>query len=149
MSAWIVPDGQDVLAFRSFIYRITLPDGRYYVGRKNVYRCSGGKIVAESNWRDYWSSSKEVKALAASVGYGACRREILELLESTGKAGLAETRWLIVNNAMLDLKCLNGNIEGKYQRKVVQGWSDDARCARYMKDTTKQRIAAGLNNSDA
>jgi hypothetical protein len=127
LSAWIVPDDQDVLTFRAFIYRITLPDGRYYVGKKNVYRCSGGKIVAESNWRDYWSSSKEVKALATSVGYANCQREILQLVESTGKA-----------------LCLNGNIEGKYQRKVVQGWSDDARCERYMRDTTKQRRAAGL-----
>lgn len=144
MSDWIVPDEQDVLTFRAFIYRITLPDGRYYVGKKNVYRCSGGKIVAESNWRDYWSSSKDVKALAASAGYASCRREILQLLESTGKAGLAETRWLLANDAMLDPQCLNGNIEGKYQRKVVQGWSDDARCERYMRDTTKQRTDAGL-----
>lgn len=144
MSAWIIPDGQDVLTYRAFVYRITLPDGRFYVGKKNVYRTSGGKIVAESNWRDYWSSSKDVKALATSVGYANCQREILQLVESTGKAGLAETRWLIAQDAMLDPLCLNGNIEGKYQRKVVQGWSDDARCERYMRDTTKQRQAAGL-----
>lgn len=144
MSDWQVPDGQDVLCYRAFIYQITLPDGRFYVGKKNIYRTSGGKIVAESNWRDYWSSSKDVKALAKAAGYASCQREILQLLESTGKAGLAETRWLIVNDAMLDPKCLNGNIEGKYQRKVVQGWSDDARCERYMRDTQKQRRAAGL-----
>lgn len=144
MSDWIVPDGEDVLRYRAFIYRITLPDGRFYVGKKNIYRCSGGKIVAESKWRGYWSSSKDVQALAKAAGHAACKREILQLLESTGKAGLAETTWLIENRAMLDPMCLNGNVEGKYQRKVVQGWSDDARCERYMQDTAKQRKAAGL-----
>lgn len=144
MSDWIIPDGQDVLRYRAFFYRITLPDGRFYVGRKNVYRCSGGKIVAESKWRDYWSSSKEVAKLAKAAGHSLCKREILQLLESTGKAGYVETRWLVENNAMLDPMCLNGNVEGKYQRKVVQGWHDDGRCERYMADTDKQRRAAGL-----
>lgn len=144
MSDWIIPDGQDVLRYRAFLYRITLPDGRFYVGKKNVYRCSGGKIVAESKWRDYWSSSKEVVKLAKAAGHSLCKREILQLLESTGKAGYVETRWLVENNAMLDPMCLNGNVEGKYQRKVVQGWHDDGRCERYMADTDKQRRAAGL-----
>lgn len=144
MSDWIVPDGQDVLRYRAFVYKITLPDGRFYVGKKNVYRCSGGKIVAESKWRDYWSSSKEVAKLAKAAGHALCKREILQLLESTGKAGYVEDRWLLENAAMLDPLCLNGNVAGKYQRKVVQGWHDDGRCERYMADTDKQRRAAGL-----
>jgi len=144
MSDWIVPGGADVLSYRAFVYRITLPDGRYYVGKKNVYRVKAGKIVGESDWRDYWSSSKDVKALARMVGYALCRREILQLTESTGKAGYFEDKWLFDNAALLDPLCLNGNIAAKYQRKVVAGWHDEARCARYMADTAKQRRAAGL-----
>jgi hypothetical protein len=144
MSGWIIPDGQDVLRYRAFLYCITLPDGRFYVGKKNIYRTSGGKIVAEAKWRDYWSSSKEVQKLAKVAGHDQCKREILQLLESTGKAGYVEDRWLIANSAMLDPMCLNGNVAAKYQRKVVQGWHDDTRCERYMADTEKQRKAAGL-----
>lgn len=144
MSEWIIPDGQDALTYRAFLYRITLPDGRFYVGKKNVYRTSGGKIVAESNWRDYWSSSKDVKDATKASGRDLCRREILQLVESTGKAGMLEDAWLIENRAMLDPLCMNGNIAGKYQRKVVQGWYNDDRCERYMQDTAKQRKAAGL-----
>lgn len=144
MSAWILPTGADVLLYRAFVYRITLPDGRYYIGKKNVYRMKAGKIVGESDWRDYWSSSRDVKALAKVAGHALCRREILELTESTGKAGYFEDRWLLVNDALLDPLCLNGNIAAKYQRKVVSGWHDDLRCARYMADTEKQRRDAGL-----
>lgn len=144
MSEWVIPDGQDVLRYRAFLYRITLPDGRFYVGKKNVYRTSGGKIVGEAKWRDYWSSSKEVQKLARAAGHANCKREILQLLESVGKASYVEDRWLIENAAMLDPRCLNGNVAAKYQRKVVQGWHDDARCEKYMADTEKQRRAAGL-----
>jgi hypothetical protein len=45
VSAWIVSGDADVLQYRAFVYRITLPDGRYYVGKKNVYRLKAGKIV--------------------------------------------------------------------------------------------------------
>lgn len=144
MSAWITPAGGDVLLYRAFVYRITLPDGRYYIGKKNVYRVKAGKIAGESDWRDYWSSSKDVKALAKAAGYPLCRREILQLTESTGKAGYFEEQWLFGTDAMLDPMCLNGNIAAKYQRKVVAGWHDESRCARYMADTDKQRRAAGL-----
>jgi hypothetical protein len=144
VSAWIVSGDADVLQYRAFVYRITLPDGRYYVGKKNVYRLKAGKIVGESDWRDYWSSSKDVKALAKAAGYAACRREILQLTESTGKAGYFEDRWLLIHDALLDPMCLNGNIAAKYHRKVVAGWHDEWRCARYMADTKKQRRAAGL-----
>jgi hypothetical protein len=144
VSDWIITDGLDVLCYRAFVYRITLPDGRWYLGKKNVYRMKAGKIVAESNWRDYWSSSKDVKALAKAAGFANCRREILQLTESTGKAGYVEERLLMEQDAMLDPQCLNGNIAAKYQRKVVQGWHSDERCERYMQDTIKQRKAAGL-----
>jgi len=144
MSDWIIPDGQDVLRYRAFVYSITLPDGRYYLGKKNVYRVKGGKIASESNWQDYWSSSKDVKAEAKAAGFANCRREILQLVESTGKASYIEERLLMERNAMLDPLCLNGNIAAKYQRKVVQGWHNDERCERYMQDTLKQRRAAGL-----
>ncbi|UYY77476.1 hypothetical protein [Sphingomonas sp. R1] len=144
MSDWIVPEGEDVLRYRAFVYRVTLPDGRWYIGKKNVYRMKEGKIVGESNWRDYWSSSKEVKAAAKSAGYANCRREILRLTESTGKAGYIEERMLMSLDAMLDPLCMNGNVAAKYQRKVVQGWHSDERCERYMRDTEKQRRAAGL-----
>jgi len=144
VSDWIVPGDADVLLYRAFVYRITLPDGRYYVGKKNVYRVKAGKIAGESDWRDYWSSSKDVKALAKVAGHATCRREILELTESTGKAGYFEDRWLLINDALLDPMCLNGNVAAKYQRKVVGGWHDESRCARYMADTAKQRRAAGL-----
>lgn len=144
MSDWIVPEGADVLAYRAFVYRITLPDGRWYVGKKNVYRVREGKIASESDWRDYWSSSKDVKDATKAAGRDLCKREILRLVESTGKASYVEEKWLILHDAMLDPLCMNGNIAAKYQRKVVQGWHNDDRCERYMADTTKQRRAAGL-----
>lgn len=65
-------------------------------------------------------------------------------VESTGKAGYIEDKWLIEHDAMLDPLCMNGNVSGKYQRKVVAGWHNDDRCERYMVDTAKQRRAAGL-----
>lgn len=144
MTDWIIPDGQDVLTFAAFVYVVTLPDGTWYLGKKNVWSKKDGKIAKASDWRTYWGSSKEVKARVKAAGRENCRREIIRLCESTGKASWVETVELIERRAMLDDKCLNGNVGERFQRKVVQGWHDDGRCERYMRDTARQRQAAGL-----
>lgn len=100
-----------------FVYRITLPDGRDYVGKKGFWKKGKTKVVkvsakakrtgkvkdmspeeqaarlktrrdvSESDWRNYLSSGEEVKRFIATNGKDSIKREILQLSPKTGKDG--------------------------------------------------------------
>lgn len=146
MSTWIYEQTTDPLKYAGFIYKITLSDGRYYVGKKFLWVMSKQKIKKESDWRTYKSSSKDLKALLKTDPNATF--EIIQFSESRGKCGYLEEKYLWVNDCMLDSKCLNGNIGMKFNRKVVQGWHNDERCEKYLKDIAKMKKEAGLNEDD-
>lgn len=141
---WTYDKSIDPLTFAAFVYRITLPDGRFYIGKRAIWIMKAGKIDRESEWRSYWSSSKEVKALVKAAGADKCQREILTFCISRGEAGWREVDLLVKGDLMLDPLCLNGNVAERFQRKVVQGWSDEKRREKYLKDIAKQRREVGL-----
>lgn len=61
-----------------------------------------GKIARESDWQDYWGSSKEVKALVKSSGKASCKREVLRFCVSRGEASWLEAVTLIKGDCLLD-----------------------------------------------
>ena len=143
MTAWTHDPAYDPLKFAAFVYKITTPDG-YYIGKRAIWVCKAGAIVRESDWRSYWGSGEAVKAAVKKHGKAACTREIIAFAESRGKAGWLEMVLLVKTDALLDPRCLNGNIVERYQKRVVQGWADHTRCQRYLADVERQRRAAGL-----
>ena len=67
--------------FWGFIYVIThKPTKRKYVGRKACWYLSRRKPVTirETDWYDYWGSSKHLKRHMDEVGQQEFRRDILE-----------------------------------------------------------------------
>lgn len=79
-----------------FIYKITnLLDGRIYIGRKMLSsnrkvrlgkkekllpenkRKTFKRVVKETDWKEYWSSSEELKADVKRLGESNFKREIL------------------------------------------------------------------------
>lgn len=147
MTDWILADDikdLTVTNYHSFVYRITLPNGEWYVGKKKVWVESKKKIKKESNWKDYWSSSKDLQARVTAAGEVNCKREIIKLCVSAGEASWLELKALIETDAMLDSKCLNANVLMSFHKKVIQGYSDDGRRERYLKDIQKQKKAAGI-----
>ena len=83
-----------------FVYLMTLANGQAYIGKKCVTsRTSKRKpgksrrswTVKESKWREYCSSSDEVKALIKSMNAEQITREILHLCKSKREMSYLET----------------------------------------------------------
>lgn len=94
-----------------FIYRITLEDFRYYIGRKTVFKpnyTSGklkGQCKGEYSWKTYCGSSKELLAL---IKLGAkYKKEILRYCYSKAEITYEETKEILCSGALTDPNCLN------------------------------------------
>jgi len=92
-----------------FVYKITCSTtGRSYIGRKYFWqkrkpRNTGGttkrrKVTSESNWKNYFGSSDELKADVAKHGRDAFTREILSLHKTPGRVNYEETRQLFLHD---------------------------------------------------
>lgn len=128
-SSWIyngkeVEDSEIPEKALGFIYRIKHIDGRYYIGRKTLYstktkqvKGKKKKIKVSSDWKEYWSSSEELKKWVGEVGEDKFVREILMFTDSAAQILYAEECALYHTNAILDDNCLNSNIRAKIFRK--------------------------------
>lgn len=111
-----------------FIYVLHyLPTKQKYIGRKlltKAHRRQKNKKVirsrVESDWREYWSSSPDVKQLVEEVGQDKFVREILMFAETKGQLNYLEERLLYTVGAMEDAYWLNSNIRSKmYKRNIL------------------------------
>ncbi len=95
----------------AFIYKITLEDGRYYIGKKYMWKpnyTSGknkGISKGQYSWLTYCGSSVELKALIKSgVKY---KKEILYFTFSRAETTYMETKEILCNSALTDPLSLN------------------------------------------
>lgn len=95
----------------AFIYRITLDDGRYYIGKKFLWKpnytkgINKGKSKGVYPFQSYVSSSVELKALIKSgVKY---KKEILFFTFSRAETTYRETKEILCSGALTDSNCLN------------------------------------------
>lgn len=111
-----------------FIYMITyLPTGQRYIGRKLIdkahRRQKNKKIIrsrVESDWREYWSSSPEIKLLIEEGGTDKFVREILVFADSKGKLNYLEEKFLYCVSALESEDWINSNIRSKmYKRNIL------------------------------
>ena len=111
-----------------FVYIITRPDGKYYIGRKNIYSVSklnplkGEKrkriVTKESNWKSYQSSNKEVQ----SWNEEEIEKEILHWAFSKIELTYYEYKAQFCLGVLEDKNSLNGNIAGKiYKDHILKG----------------------------
>lgn len=108
----------------SFIYKITLSDGRYYIGRKTMKKpnYTSGKLKGQSkgeySWKTYTGSSKELTALIKS---GATyKKEILKFCFSKAETTYEETRTILCQSALTDPNCFNFWVKATIYSKYLQ-----------------------------
>ena len=91
-----------------FVYIITNnTDGRKYIGKKffwSLKRKQVNKVrkryKVESDWRDYWSSSDELKADIDRLGKENFTREIIHLCKTKGVTNYLEAKEQFLNNVL-------------------------------------------------
>ena len=96
--------------------------GKKYIGRKYFHsiRKVKGKTRrqrTESDWKDYYSSSKELLTEVEECGKMNFDRLILSLHSTRGDVNYEEVRQQFLHNVLEDENYLNENISGKYFKK--------------------------------
>ena len=112
---------EDIGEYYGFIYRITNTiTGHDYIGRKYFkskrklkplkgYKRKRTKIV-ETDWNDYYGSSKRLLADIEEHGEDNFKREIIELCTTRGNTNYAELVWQVNEEVLLREDSYNGII---------------------------------------
>ena len=115
----------DIVEYKAFVYIITnLADNRFYIGYKQTTFAKTKQVKGkkkrhqvESDWRDYWSSSEELKADVEKHGVNNFRREILYFCKSKSMASYLELREQIDRRVMeTPLLTYNGIVNARVSR---------------------------------
>ena len=113
-----------------FVYRVTGPDGRFYIGKKvlqnsrktrisktekaaTATRKTFKRVTKESNWRDYYGSCDTLNANIKLLGKDKFKREILEFACTKKFLAFCEMEYQIKNDVLKN-NSYNGNILSRY-----------------------------------
>tara|TARA_B100000927_G_scaffold241598_1_gene203117 strand:- start:61 stop:465 length:405 start_codon:yes stop_codon:yes gene_type:complete len=117
--------------FQGFVYMITEKDtGKKYIGKKffwkpkilpiNKTRKRRVRTRAESDWRTYYGSSKEVQSLVESKGKDNYKREILKLCKTKGECSYYEAKLQFQYDVLLSDEYYNEFIGCKIHAKHIR-----------------------------
>jgi len=118
-------------SYVGFIYCITdLRNNKKYLGKKlfvSTRRLAPLKgktrkrvVKKESDWKDYFGSSEEVKLLVEELGRDNFKREILHLCNAKGEMGYLELYEQMKRHALLSDEYYNGIVQAKIHRTHVK-----------------------------
>lgn len=121
--------------FQGFVYVITeLDTNKKYVGKKNFWKPKVLPVTktrkrrvrtrAESDWRDYFGSSAEVKLLVENKGKNQFKREIIRLCKTKGEMSYFEMKEQFDRDVLLRDDYYNEFIGGKIHSKHLKGITD-------------------------
>ena len=110
-----------------FVYLITDPEGRMYVGQKLFWtpktRMLKGKkkrIKVISDYKSYFGSNLELQELVKRLGPEPFTREILYLCKSKGNMNYLELREQIDRRVLESDRYYNAFVGGKIHKKHVK-----------------------------
>jgi hypothetical protein len=121
--------------YQGFVYLITeLDTGKMYVGKKFFWkpktlpvtktRKRKIKTRAESDWKDYYGSNKEVQLRVEENGRDNYTREILHLCKTKGECSYLELHEQMNRKVLLKDEYYNEFVGAKIHAKHVSGLKD-------------------------
>jgi len=125
----------DIGDFYGFVYRITnLVNGHDYIGRKyfNTVRKlkplmgfkRKRKVTKETDWKEYWGSSKRLTEDIEKLGKENFKREIICLCETRGDTNYMEAKIQFDEEVLLNPENYNGIIAIKLGYGSVKNLSE-------------------------
>ena len=120
--------------YQGFVYCITeLDTGKKYIGKKFFWkpktlpvtktRKRRVKTRAESDWRRYYGSSKQVLSLVESKGVDNYKREILKFCKTKGECSYWEAKLQFEYDVLLKEEYYNEFIGCKIHSKHIKDMS--------------------------
>lgn len=111
-----------------YVYLITNTiTGRKYIGKKlfwfrktKVVKGKKKRLKVESDWRDYWSSSEEVKKDVDALGADKFIREILHICPNKGSCNYLEAREQMDRRVLETDSYYNGQIQCRVHRTHIK-----------------------------
>ena len=121
--------------YQGFVYIITeLDTDKKYIGKKNFWKPKVLPVTKsrkrrvrtriESDWRDYYGSSNEVKLLVEDKGKENFKREIIRLCKTKGEMSYFEMKEQFDRDVLLKDDYYNEFIGGKIHSKHLKGITD-------------------------
>ena len=113
---------KNIEKFEGFVYLITNKNnGKKYIGRKYFYsirKVKGKKkrVRKESDWKNYYGSSKDLLTDIEKNGIINIERKILSLHVTRGDCNYEEVKQQFLNNVLEEDNWYNLNINGKWRR---------------------------------
>lgn len=130
-----------------FIYQITqISTGKSYIGRKMLYENKTTqkkgiktKNKVETDWKNYFSSSDELKQLKEDIGIDDFKREILVFCFTKSQMIYAEECLLYHVDSLLKPEWFNNNIRSK----IYKSWFNNPKKKKendlFLNDITKAK----------
>ena len=111
-----------------YVYLITNNQtGRKYIGKKLFWfrktkQIKGKKkrLKVESDWRDYWSSSDELKKDVETLGTDKFTREILHICGNKGMCNYLEAKEQMIREVLESDKYYNSQIQCRVHRTHIK-----------------------------
>jgi hypothetical protein len=111
-----------------YVYLITNTiTGRKYIGKKlfwfrktKVLKGKKKRLKVESDWKDYWSSSDELKADIEKLGINNFSREILHICPNKGLCNYLEAKEQMVRCVLETDQYYNSQVQCRVHRTHIK-----------------------------
>lgn len=111
-----------------YVYLITnSTTGKKYIGKKlfwfkktKIVKGKKKRLKVESDWREYWSSSDEVKKDVETLGEDSFIREILHICPNKGSCNYLEAREQMDRRVLETDEYYNGQIQCRVHRTHIK-----------------------------
>lgn len=130
MNQWLLegkvyePENLDPKEIYGFVYEIeNLETGKKYIGKKFFWAMKTRQVKkkkkrykAESDWKDYYGSSEELKNDVEKYGLDSFKRTILHICKTKAECSYLELKEQIIRNALLRDDYYNAWIQVKVRK---------------------------------
>jgi len=121
-------ESDDVQDYVGMVYLLeNTENGRKYVGKKFFHRNKSYQVKkkkkkkrVESDWKDYYGSSKELLADIEKIGKNKIKRSVLHLCKSKTQCTYYEMKEQVDREVLLREDYYNGFVGGKINGKFLE-----------------------------